>query len=65
MEIKLVITRLENGQVQVQGPINDKFLSYAMLESARDAIKDHTDALAKEPQIMPVSMVPQFNGRRQ
>lgn len=37
----------ETGRVQVSGPIHDKMVCYALLGCAHDAIKDHTDALAK------------------
>lgn len=45
--VQLVITALETGKVQVSGPIHDKLTCYALLEAARDAIKDHTDQLAR------------------
>jgi len=32
-----------NGNVNVNGPINNKGICYLMLECARDAVKDHTD----------------------
>ena len=33
-----------NGNVNVNGPIDNKGLCYLMLECARDAIKDHVDS---------------------
>ncbi len=40
-EVKLIISFSQDKGVQVQGPIQDKMLCYAMLEAARDAIKDY------------------------
>jgi hypothetical protein len=37
----------ETGSVNVNGPINNKGLCYLMIECARDAIKDHVDAIQK------------------
>lgn len=31
----------QTAQIGVSGPINDKTLCYGMLESAKDAIRDH------------------------
>jgi hypothetical protein len=45
--IQLIITIDEQtGAVKVEGPIQNKSLSYSMLECARDAIKDFTDKQA-------------------
>lgn len=51
---QLVITLTPDGAVTVEGPIADKPLSYALLEMARDAIKDHHDRAAQSP-IAPAS----------
>lgn len=45
-QIELVI-RVTNGQVQVSGPIHDKMTCYALLECARDAIKEHVDKMTR------------------
>ena len=34
----LTITLLQDQTIKVEGPISDKFISYGMLESAKDAI---------------------------
>ena len=47
------------GNVNVNGPINNKGLCYLMLECARDAIKDHVDSAQKQ------QLVPASNGRLQ
>jgi hypothetical protein len=54
--VKLVVS-LENGQVKVEGPITDKFLCYALLEGARDAIKDYNDHALKSG-IIPAQQLP-------
>ena len=38
---RLIIQMNENGSITVSGPINDKILSFGMLEGAKDAIRDH------------------------
>ena len=38
---KLIIEVLEDGRVNVNGPINDKVLCYGLLEVARDAIYEY------------------------
>jgi hypothetical protein len=38
--IELLIMLTEDGQVQVQGPVQQKLLCYGMLAMARDAIRD-------------------------
>gem|GEM_PF-5968735 len=55
-EIVLTIKMVPGQGVQVSGPIHDKGLCYAMLELARDAIKDH-----KPNSILPVAAF-QVNG---
>lgn len=50
-------------EVKVQGPIGDKGLCYLMLECARDAVKDFSDAQRKgEPSIIPVSRINLIQG---
>ncbi len=43
MNIVLQIVRKPNGEIEVSGPIQDRFLCYGMMESARDVIKDFAD----------------------
>jgi hypothetical protein len=57
--VELRISVDEEGKVSVSGPIGQKGLCYQMLECARDAIKDHTDALAKQGN---TTIVPPTNG---
>lgn len=51
MPHQLTITMDDNGNVQVQGPINNRSLAYGMLGAARDAIYDHlkTQAASVQP----------------
>jgi hypothetical protein len=49
------------GNVNVNGPINNKGICYLMLECARDAVKDHVESLQRQqpdPAVVPVT-VPQ------
>jgi hypothetical protein len=52
---EMLITIDQNGQISVTGPINDKFISYAMLEAARDVVKDHHDKIARSSIVAPTS----------
>lgn len=49
MDKPVLTITLDDGGVHVEGPINDKMLCYALLEHARDAIKDFNDA-QRQPQ---------------
>ena len=50
MAIELKITLDQETGVQVAGPIQDKILSYGMLEFAKDAIRDHhKSSIVKQP----------------
>lgn len=40
MRAKLEIVFEDNGQITVNGPLEDKILAYGMLEAARDAIQE-------------------------
>ena len=48
--IELRIRMLDHNSIEVACPIDDKRLCYALLEMARDAVKDHTDKLIREQQ---------------
>lgn len=58
--IQLLITLTDERQVAVQGPIEDKLLSYAMLELARDAILQHHVAKANGSGIVSAHVVPKI-----
>ena len=61
---QLVITLQDNGQVEISGPIENKMLVYGMLESARDAIQEHTARVAKGGLVVPkMSIVPPGAGQ--
>lgn len=44
---QLIITITAEGKIEVTGPIHDKFVCYALLESAKDAVREYNDARAK------------------
>lgn len=48
-EIK--ITMDERGAIAVTGPLENRFMCYAMLEVARDVIKDHAERAAQARQV--------------
>lgn len=50
---KLVIILNPDKTVSLSGPLNDRLLCYAMLEAARDGIKEW-----KPPAIIPASEMP-------
>jgi hypothetical protein len=51
-------------QVQVNGPIGDKMLAYALLGYAHDLIRDYCDLQAKQGIIAPALFTaPPSNGR--
>jgi hypothetical protein len=52
-QAQLIITMNAGGQVQVNGPIANRMLCYAMLEFARDAIRDYKPA--EKPAIIPIN----------
>jgi hypothetical protein len=55
--IQVIITMDETtGQVNVNGPLANKFLIYGMLEMARDAIRDWNKS--QESRIVPATTVP-------
>ena len=59
--IKLTITLLPDGRLNVEGPINDQLFSFGLLEMAKDAIRDHVARLkaqAAARAIVPAGMIP-------
>jgi hypothetical protein len=44
---ELVIRVMADGQVHVSGPLHDKGTCYALLELARDIVKDHVDKMTR------------------
>lgn len=49
------------GQMQISGPIDDKMLCYAILESAKDAVREHhaeRERKMKGGLVMPVMPIP-------
>lgn len=60
---ELIIRITTEGKVEIQGPIHDKFLCYAMLESARDAIQEYVAVQAKSA-IIPANSLPDMLAQR-
>lgn len=58
MEVTLTITtNLATGETSVDGPLENRLVSYGMLELARVAIDRHNAALADKPgpRLVPVN----------
>jgi hypothetical protein len=53
-QAQMVITLNANGSVTIAGPINNKLLSYGLLESARKALDDFVPT--EQPLVMLPSM---------
>lgn len=43
MPVQLVVTMNENGEIGVNGPIQNQLLCYGLLEMAKVAIQDHAE----------------------
>ena len=41
IQAQITVTLFANGQVGVNGPLENKIVCYGLLEAARDAIKDY------------------------
>ena len=54
----LTIRLTDTNQVLVDGPINDKVLCYGLLETAKDAIRDHIAVATHSSKIVvpPIAM---------
>jgi hypothetical protein len=46
---QMLITLMSDGQLAVQGPIQDKILCYGMMETARDIIAAHKPSAIVSP----------------
>lgn len=57
---RLIIELEPNGQVVVNGPIQNKLLCYGLLEAAKDAIKEYKPE--EEKRIVVPQMVPGNGG---
>lgn len=53
MKAQLTIMLDDNGTVNVNGPVGDKMLCYALLECGRDAINDFHKKQANGKQVLP------------
>ena len=50
-QVKLTIELMSDGSISVNGPINNTLLCYGLLESAKDAIRDHVKRVQEAKQI--------------
>ena len=60
---KLTITLSPNGNVQVQGPVDQPLLCYGHLEVAKDVIRTHVQKKA-ESSVVPLQILLPGNGRQ-
>ena len=58
--IQILITLRDDGQLQVEGALQNRAMAYGMLELARDAIQ--AMETAKPPDIIPVRLMPSNGG---
>jgi len=52
MELVLMITMKQDGQVSVTGPINNKVICYGMLQTAVDLVRDFEPGIVQLSQPM-------------
>ncbi len=43
VQARFVVTIYENGAMSVEGPLDDKVFALAVLENAKDAVRNHRD----------------------
>ena len=53
---RLVITIMDDGRINLEGPIGDKLYCYGVLECAKDAIRRHCDE--PKPERAPALQLP-------
>ena len=59
--LQILITLRDDGQLQVEGALQNRAMAYGMLELAKDAIQAMETA-AKPPGIVPVRLMPGNGG---
>ena len=59
---QLIITLSPDGQIQVNGPIDNKLLCYGMLDSAKDAIRDRLAQQTSEIEIADSGLINRLDG---
>ena len=61
--VKLTITIDRNGQVRVEGPINDSILCFGLMEAAKDVIRHYISEKRTQSRItVPTFIMPQNKG---
>ena len=58
--LQILITLRDDGQLQVEGALQNRAMAYGMLELAKDAIRAMESA--KPPGIVPVRLMPGNGG---
>ena len=58
--LQILITLRDDGQLQVEGALQNRAMAYGMLELAKDAIR--AMETAKPPGIVPVRLMPSNGG---
>ena len=58
--MQILITLRDDGQLQVEGALQNRAMAYGMLELAKDAIRAMESA--KPPGIVPVRLMPNNGG---
>jgi hypothetical protein len=58
----IVITMTNKGQINMNGPIDDKMLCYGLLEIAKEVVKTHNDNKAKI--VRPAFQLPPMPGKK-
>jgi hypothetical protein len=59
---QLIITFEDNGSVSVSGAIDNKLISFGMLECAKEAISEFHRNKAKSGLVVPLHPIPPSNG---
>ena len=57
---KLVITLLNSGKIEVNGPLHDKILCYGLLEIAKDVVKSYN--IQSKIMTTPIMLHPKIQG---
>lgn len=57
MPTQLVITLEDNGQLNVNGPLDNLLMCYGMLQLAKDSIKDYAVSKQNRVQLAPAGVV--------
>jgi hypothetical protein len=59
VQTQIIVSMLDNGTINVTGPIQNKLLCYGMLEVAKDVVRNHVERPGSNLVIAPPGSVPQ------